>query len=110
MKGTTHYVLVVWRKDSIADSGSKVDLVLVFRVDRSGRQDPGCAGLKFDLARLVDHPVKDVLVVGDGDDGLQLQLALSDERGLARSVVGMLPLDTGIDFVAGVNVISLPKG
>ena len=45
---------------------------------------------------MVEHEGQDVLVVGNGDDALQNELAVADDSSTASSVVGVLPTNTTI--------------
>lgn len=56
------------------------------------------------LAGLIELESEDVLVVCDGDDGLQDQFALTYDCSTAGAVVCVLPADPGVLFVDADNV------
>jgi hypothetical protein len=57
----TYDVLVVRREHTVAHTSGEWNLVPVVRVDWSRREDTRGASLKFDLSRLVQNPIEDVL-------------------------------------------------
>jgi hypothetical protein len=65
-------------------------------IDWLGGEDTSGADFIYELASLVEHECEDVLVVGDGDDGLEDELAVADHGGAAGTVVGVLPADAVI--------------
>ena len=99
-------VLVVGSHDAVGDTGAEGDLSIL--VDGLRRQNTGGAGLEADLAGLVKDPGEDVLVVGDGDDLLENELALAHDSGVLGAVVGVLPLDALVDLVDADGVGLLP--
>jgi len=68
-------------------------------VDRLSAEDTGGANLVDDLACLVEHESKDVLVVRNGDDGLKDQLSVSDQGRSPSSVIDVLPTNSCILLV-----------
>lgn len=76
-------------------------------VDVARRQAAGRAGLEVDSTRLVELPDPDVLVVGHGADGLQDEVARSNDTGVIGPVVGVLPKKPIVDFVHAYDVLHL---
>jgi hypothetical protein len=77
---------------------------LLAHVDRSGGKDSGGARLEVDRPGLVKVPGKDVVVVADGDYGLEDEKSLaSDGRATGRGV-GVLPQNTVVLFVTADDV------
>ena len=58
-----------------------------------------------DLARLVKYECEYVLVIGNGDDGLYYQLAVSNAHSSTCAVVRVFPPDSGILLVNTNNVL-----
>lgn len=90
-------VLVVDGEDARVDDGAPGDLDAL--VDGLGADDARRADLVRQLAGLVEHEGHDVFVVGDGDDGLDDELAAADDGCFAGAVVGVLPADAGVLLV-----------
>ena len=97
-------MLMIRRHDTIRHTGTPGHFGVL--ANRLRGKDTRCASLEGDFAGLVKVPHKDILVVRDGDDSLQDELALADDSGLARAVVGVFPLDAVVDFVGADGVRS----
>ena len=74
------------------------------RVDGLGADDTGGADLVGEFAGLVEHEGEDVLVVRDGDDGLDDELAVAGDGGAAGAIVRMFPADAVVLFVDADDV------
>lgn len=103
-------VLVVSCKDTWVHNGTPRNSQAL--VNGLGRQDTGSAHLVHELGGLVELECKDVLIVGNGDDGLQNQLALADNGGAPCAVVCVLPTNTSVllvnaDHIGHINGVSL---
>ena len=93
-------VLVVGGEDARVDDGAPGDADGVeVVVDGLGGEDAGGADFVGHFAGLVEHEGHDVLVVADGDDGLEDEFAVAHDRGTACAVVGVFPADAGVLLV-----------
>lgn len=68
-------------------------------VDGLCGKNSGRADLISELAGLIEHECHDVLVVGDGDDRLEHELAVANNSCSTGAVVGMLPANTAVLLV-----------
>lgn len=84
-------VLVVGGEDAGMDDGSPWDGEPF--VDGLRGEDAGGAHLIHDFSGLVELECEDVLVVCDGDDGLEDELSVADDGCATGSVVGVFPSD-----------------
>jgi hypothetical protein len=84
-------VLVVWSQDSGGDSRAIGSGLGRFGLCWDGGEDPGRSHLEGKRGVLGEVEGEDVLVIGDGDDGLQDENAGSCHDGVLRAEVGVLP-------------------
>lgn len=73
------------------------------------REDAGGADLKLDTACLVKDPSKDVLVIGDGANHLDHQLAAAHHCSFVVAVVGVLVEEAGVLLVKADDVLQLDR-
>ena len=93
-------VLVVDGQDARVHDGAEGDTDFVeLVIERRGGEDAGGADFVRDFAGLVEHEGQDVLVVADGDDGLEHEFAVAGYSGAAGAVVRVFPADAAVLFV-----------
>ena len=98
-------VLVEGGEDArVHDGAEGVRDVREGQVDGGGGEDSRGAGFVAYVAGGVEDEGEDVLVVGDGEDGLQHELAVADDDGPVGAVVGVLPEDAGVLLVHADDV------
>lgn len=68
-------------------------------IDRLGGEDTGGADLVHKFSGLVELEGENVLVVCDGENGLENELSVADDGCTAGSVVGVFPSDAVVLFV-----------
>ncbi|KAI6749792.1 hypothetical protein HG531_007057 [Fusarium graminearum] len=88
----TEDVLMVLRKCARANDVAPVAGLARVNVDNG--DNSCCAGFYDNTRCLVELVVEDVLVVGEGDDELDNQLASAGNNGSASAPIGVLPADT----------------
>ena len=96
-------VLVVDGQHARVDDGAPGDGDAF--VDGLGGEDAGGADLVGQFAGLVEDEGEDVFVVGDGDDGLQDELAGARDGRQVGAVVGVFPADAGVLLVHAHDVL-----
>ena len=100
-------VLVVRSSNTTADVGGPRHALTVLVVDGSGAENTSSADLELNTSGLVKNPSKDVLVVGDGADHLDNELAVTDNGGDIVAVVGVLVEDAAILLMEANDVLQL---
>lgn len=97
-------VLVVWRQNARSDFSTIWQILGVF--ETSGRCGENACGADFvvDGGVLAEVEGEDVLVVGNGDDGLENQDSGASYDGILRSEVGVFPQDAVVLLVAAHDV------
>lgn len=99
-------VLVVCSQYSRMHDGSPGYLNAL--VDGLSAYDTGSSHLVLDLSGLIEDEGHNVLVVGNGDDRLNHELPVTNNGGLASSIIGMFPANAGILFVDTYHVLHVP--
>jgi hypothetical protein len=79
-------------------------------VDVDDGDDAGGAGFDDDASCLVELVVEDVLVVGEGDDELDDELAAAGHHCAAGSPVGVFPVDAVVLLVETDGVLGFLGG
>ena len=95
-------VLVVCCQHARVDDSAPGDRNAV--VNGLGADDARGADLVSDFAGLVEHEGEDVLVIGDGDDGLDDELAVAGNGGAAGAVICVFPANAVVLFVDAYDV------
>jgi len=93
------HVLVEGGHDSWPDIRSPGDSLAVLVVERDGGEDSCGADFQFHVCGLVEDVCEDVLVVGDGADDLEDELAVAHDSCGAGAVVGVFVLKAIVLFV-----------
>ena len=96
-------MLVVRGEDAGVDDGAEGDGEAF--IDGLCGEDTGGADFVGELAGLVEDEGEDVLVVGDGDDGLDYELTVAHDGGAPGAVVGVLPPDAAVLLVDADYVV-----
>lgn len=96
-------MLVVRGEDAGVDNGAERNGEAF--IDGLGGENAGGADFVGHLTGLVEDEGEDVLVVGDGDDGLDYKLAIANDSGAAGAIVGVLPPDTVVLLMNADDVV-----
>lgn len=93
------HVLVEGGHDARSDVGAPGDCLAVFIIEGDGGEDARGAHFELHVGSLVKDIREDVLVVGDGADNLEDELAVAHDGCGAGSVVGMFVLEAVVLLV-----------
>lgn len=103
-------VLVVRREDSGGDARAVGDFVLLFQLRGDGGEDARGADFEVERGVLPEVEGEDVLVVRNGDDGLQDEDARAGDDGVARAEIRVFPENAVVLLVAADDVGELDGG
>lgn len=73
-------------------------------IDVDDTDNSGCSGFDHDTPGLIEFVGEDVLVVGESDNKLNNEFAVSSDNSTTSSPVGMLPSDTIVLLVEADNI------
>lgn len=98
-------MLVERGHDAGSDVGAPGDCLAVVVVKWDGGENTRGADLEFHVRSLVENIREDVLVVGDGADDLEDELAVAHDGCGAGSVVGVFVLEAVVLLVHADDVL-----
>lgn len=101
------HVLVEGGHDSWSDVRAPGDCLAVMVVEGNGGEDACGADFEFHVCGLVEDVCEDVLVVGDGADDLEDELAVAYDGCGTGAVVGVLVLEAVVLFMHADYVLHL---